>query len=198
MCLASLIRAGAMWQLQAHLKMDLGERVAQGEKCSLSKYPHLLNCWETSQPMAGCCAFMPKYHFVSAHHGIEVGVTTGKVKGPVGHHYVLFTAAGVVESASFAYWCARFIHLLQAISSVSAGFQGLPVALVSFLWHLSFTGSMRNSIQIFFFFLDHLHTCTHRKYCFLIVLLELCLSWLCPCRSGSQKYRGWDNLVIPN
>lgn len=135
----------------------------------------------------------------SSHHGIEGGGTYYRQsERTCGHHCVLCTAVGVVESAGFAYWCTRFIHLLKAISSISAGFEGLPVALVSFLWHLSFTGSMRNCFQIFFALLDHLYTCTHSKCCLLIVLLDSCLPWLCPYRSGSHKYGGWDNVVTPN
>lgn len=160
MCVALLIRTRAMWQLQIHLKMDLGERAAQWKKCYLSKCPHLLYHGEIPQPLAACCAFMPRCHFCFCSSWGQ-SLTTDKVKGLVGHHHVLSTAAGIVERPGFAYWCTRFIHLLEAVSSVSAGFEDLPVVLVSFLWHLSFSGSMRNSIQIFFFLVRsfaHMHT----------------------------------------
>lgn len=75
-------------------------------------------------------------------------------------------------STGLASWCNRVIHLLRTTSGFSAGFEGLSIALVSFLWHLSFTDCIRNSIQIIFTLLDHLCTCAHRQYCLLLFIFH--------------------------
>lgn len=61
----------------------------------------------------------------------EEGLTTDNVKWPVGHHCVLCAAAA--ERAGLGSWCNRVIHLLKTTSGFSAGFEGLSIALVSFL-----------------------------------------------------------------
>lgn len=61
-------------------------------------------------------------------------LTVGKVEGPVGHHCVLCPAAEVAESAGVGILMQhRVICLLKATSSGSAGFEGLSIALVSFV-----------------------------------------------------------------
>lgn len=89
-------------------------------------------------------------------------LTTGKVKGPVSHHCVLCTAAGVAEIAGVGLLMQQGYSSAESNQAVvSADFEGLSIALVSFLCHLPFTGCMRNSIQIFFCLvrsLAHMHT----------------------------------------
>lgn len=65
---------------------------------------------------------------------IRIVLIEGEVEGPVGHHCVLCPAAEVAESASVGMFMQhRVICLLNATSGGSAGFEGLPIALVSFV-----------------------------------------------------------------
>lgn len=65
---------------------------------------------------------------------IRIVLIEGEVEGPMGHHCVLCPAAEVAESAGIGMLMQhRVICLLNATSGGSAGFEGLPIALVSFV-----------------------------------------------------------------
>ena len=180
LCLAYILSSSQLEQCgdyKAHWEVDLG-----GKGCTVKEMlPEQVS--QPTEPVRnttahGCllCLYAQVsfllLHKCSLWHWGRRHLLQAKWKGLWAITVCSVLLQALLRVQALAYWCSRVIHLLKATSSVSAGFEGLSVALVSFLWHLSFTGCKRNSIQIFFVLLDHLHTCTHRKYCLLIFLLD--------------------------
>lgn len=154
--------------------MDLGGRGLHRE--GNVTWASILTYWSRQKhhsPWLPAVPLCPVVTFSSAQVSVMALRGVAKWKG-----LWAITVCSVLQQAllrvqALAYWCSRVIHLLKATSSVSAGFEGLSVALVSFLWHLSFTGCPRNSIQIFFCLvrsLAHMHTEKTLSSC--------CFTWL--------------------